>query len=109
MKIIESGKLPGRPDGATVDSEGCLWNARYRGGCVARITPEGKVDRIIEVPASQVTSCTLGGPDLRTLYITTARQKLTPAELEAQPLAGRLFAVTVAVGGLPEPRFALPS
>ena len=110
MKIIESGSsLPGRPDGATVDSEGCLWNARYQGSCVARITPQGKVDRIVKLPASQVTSCTLGGPDLRTLYITTARQKLTPEDLNSQPLAGGLFAVRVDVGGLAEPRFALPS
>jgi sugar lactone lactonase YvrE len=110
MKIIESGgTLPGRPDGATVDSEGCLWSARYQGGCVARITPEGRIDRVIELPASQVTSCALGGADLRTLYITTARQKLTPADLDSQPLAGALFAVKVEVGGLPEPRFTLPS
>jgi sugar lactone lactonase YvrE len=109
MKIIESGGLPGRPDGATVDSEGCLWNARYQGSCVARITPQGKVDRIVKLRASQVTSCTLGGPDLRTLYITTARQKLTPEDLNSQPLAGGLFAVRVGVGGLAEPRFALPS
>jgi sugar lactone lactonase YvrE len=109
MKIIETGPLPGRPDGATVDSEGCIWSARYQGSCLARITPAGKVDRIIELPASQVTSCALGGPDLRTLYVTTARQKLTPAELGSQPLAGGLFAVRVDVCGLPEPRFKLPS
>jgi sugar lactone lactonase YvrE len=109
MKIIETGPLPGRPDGATVDSDGCIWSARYQGSCVARITPQGKVDRIVELPASQVTSCTLGGPDLRTLYITTARQKLSPADLDSQPLAGGLFAVRVDVGGLPEPRFTLPS
>jgi sugar lactone lactonase YvrE len=109
MKIVESGNLPGRPDGATVDSEGCIWNARYQGSCVVRITPAGKAYRIIELPASQITSCTLGGPDLRTLYITTARQKLTPEQLGSQPLAGGLFAVRVDVGGLPEPRFKLPS
>lgn len=109
MKIVESGNLPGRPDGATVDSEGCIWSARYQGSSVARITPKGKVDCIIELPASQITSCALGGPDLRTLYITTARQKLTPDDLKSQPLAGGLFAVRVDVGGLPEPRFTLPS
>jgi sugar lactone lactonase YvrE len=109
MKILEAGCLPGRPDGATVDSEGCIWSARYQGSCVARITPNGKIDRIIELPASQITACALGGPDLRTLYITTARQKLTPDDLKSQPLAGGLFAVTVGVGGLPEPRFTLPS
>jgi sugar lactone lactonase YvrE len=109
MKYLDVPSLPGRPDGATVDSEGCLWNARYQGGCVARITPQGRVDQVIEVPATQVTSCALGGPGLRTLFITTARQKLTQAELVAQPLAGGLFAVNVSVGGLPEPAYLLPS
>jgi sugar lactone lactonase YvrE len=103
--LVDSGALPGKPDGATVDADGCVWNARYEGGCVARITPEGRIDRIIEVPASRVTSCAFGGADLRTLFITTARQKLTREELVAQPLAGSLFAVRLDVGGLAEPRF----
>lgn len=103
--LVDSGALPGKPDGATVDADGCVWNARYEGGCVARITPEGRIDRIIEVPASRVTSCAFGGADLRTLFITTARQKLTREELLAQPLAGSLFAVRLDVGGLAEPRF----
>jgi sugar lactone lactonase YvrE len=110
MRIVEgAATLPGHPDGATVDADGCLWNARYQGGCVARITPKGDIDRIIEIPARQVTSCALGGPGLRTLYITTARQRLTAAELEAQPLAGALFAVEVGIGGIAEPEFPLPS
>jgi sugar lactone lactonase YvrE len=53
-----------------------------------------------------VTACTLGGADLRTLYVTTARQKLSQAELAAQPHAGALFALRVSAPGLPEPRFA---
>ncbi len=104
--LVESGVLPGRPDGATVDADGCLWNARYDGGCVVRITPQGRIDRRIDVPASRVTSCAFGGADLRTLFITTARQKLTADELIAQPLAGALFSTSLDVGGLPEPRFA---
>jgi sugar lactone lactonase YvrE len=82
-----------------------VWSARYEGSCVARITPDGRVDRVIDVPASRVTSCALGSADLRTLYITTARQRLTAAELEAQPHAGAVFAVRVSTPGLPEPRF----
>ena len=103
--LLDAGVVPGRPDGATVDADGCIWSARYEGGCVARITPQGRVDRLISVPASRVTSCAFGGDDLRTLYITTARQKLTPEELRAQPLAGSLFAVRLEISGLPEPRF----
>ena len=103
--LLDAGVVPGRPGGATVDADGCVWSARYEGGCVARITPQGRVDRIIAVPNSRVTSCAFGGPDLRTLYITTARQKLSADELRAQPLAGSLFAVRVETCGLPEPRF----
>jgi sugar lactone lactonase YvrE len=105
--LLDSGAVPGRPDGATVDAEGCVWSARYEGACVARITPEGDVDRVVALPATRVTSCTLGGRDLRTLYITTARQKLTDAELAAQPHAGAVFALRVATPGLSEPRFGL--
>lgn len=105
--LVEAGALPGRPDGATVDADGCVWSARYEGACVARVAPDGRVDRVLTVPATRVTACTFGGPDLRTLYATTARQKLSEAELAAQPLAGAVFALRVDTPGLPEPRFAL--
>ena len=70
----------------------------------------GRIDRVLEVPATRVTSCAFGGTDLRTLFITTARQKLTPDELAAQPFAGSVLAITLDVCGLPESRFgaALP-
>lgn len=97
---------PGRPDGATVDAEGCLWNARYQGGCLARFRPDGRLDRIVELPVSQPTSCAFGGAGLATLYVTTARQKLEPERLAAEPLAGSLFALDVGVAGLEEPAFA---
>jgi sugar lactone lactonase YvrE len=105
--LVDSDVLPGKPDGATIDADGCLWNARYGGGCVVRITPQGQIDRLIDVPASRVTSCAFGGWDLRTLFITTARQMLTPDELAVQPLAGSLFAVPLDVCGLPESRFGV--
>jgi sugar lactone lactonase YvrE len=72
------------------------------------VTPGGRVDRVLAVPATRVTACTFGGPDLRTLYVTTARQKLSEEERAAQPLAGAVFALRVETPGLPEPRFALP-
>jgi sugar lactone lactonase YvrE len=97
---------PGRPDGATVDAGGYLWNARYQGGCLARFAPDGRLDRLIELPVSQPTSCTFGGPDLRTLYVTTARQKLSAEALAAEPLAGTLLALDTGVAGLVEPLFA---
>lgn len=103
--LSDAGTLPGRPDGCAVDSEGHVWNARYGAGRVIRIAPDGRVTATVALPATQVTSCTLGGPDLRTLFVTTARQRLSPAQLAAQPLAGHLFAIPVDVAGLPDIEF----
>jgi sugar lactone lactonase YvrE len=96
----------GGPDGATVDSDGFLWIAGYDGWCVTRYAPDGKVDRVIDLPVRAPTSCAFGGPDLDTLFITTARQRMSEEELAPQPLAGSVLAVKVGVRGLPEPRFA---
>lgn len=97
---------PGRPDGCTVDSEGCVWNARAGGGEVLRLTPDGEVvERVSLGGVTTPTACALGGPDLTTLYITTAKQRLSAEELAAQPHAGDLFSITVDVAGLPEPSF----
>jgi sugar lactone lactonase YvrE len=92
----------GWPDGAVVDSEGYLWNARWGGSCVVRHAPDGSIDRIIEVPVSQVTCPAFGGKDLKTLFITTAAKTLTPEQLAAEKVAGGVFAIEVDVAGLPE-------
>lgn len=105
-RFAAADAAPGRPDGATVDADGYLWNARYQGGCLARFAPDGRLDRLVELPVSQPTSCAFGGPDLRTLYVTTARQKLSAEALGAEPLAGALLALDVGVAGLVEPLFA---
>lgn len=95
---------PGGADGSVVDSEGYLWNARWGGGKVIRIAPDGKLDRVVEVPGvSQVSCPAFGGSDLKTLYITTAREHMTPAELEREPHAGSVFAVALDVPGIAEP------
>ena len=91
----------GRPDGSTVDADGCLWNAEVLTGRVVRYAPDGRAMQAWKLPVSRVTSLTFGGADLRTLYITTARVKLTDAERAAQPLAGALFAMHAPVQGLP--------
>lgn len=96
---------PGYPDGATVDAEGFYWSARWMGGCVARIAPDGRLDRTVALPVSRVTSCAFGGPGLDTLYVTSARVGLDAAALAAEPLAGGLFALDAGVRGLPEPVF----
>lgn len=98
----------GRPDGSTVDCEGFLWNAEFAFGRIVRYAPDGRRDRIIELPVTEPTSITFGGPDHRTLYITTARLFLSEDELAGQPLAGHLLAMEVGVAGLPEPVFGRP-
>ncbi|CDX54600.1 Gluconolactonase [Mesorhizobium plurifarium] len=104
--FVTAQVAPGRPDGATVDAEGFLWNARYQGGALARFAPDGTLDRLVRVPVSQPTSCAFGGEGLRTLYVTTATQTLNAVERAEQPLAGALLALDVGVAGLPEPMFA---
>ncbi|MQA86719.1 MAG: SMP-30/gluconolactonase/LRE family protein [Streptosporangiales bacterium] len=93
----------GRPDGMTIDAEGCLWVALFGGSAVRRYTPDGKVDTVIELPVSQVTACTFGGPGLDELYITTSRQGLPPG---VQPDAGALFRARPGVRGVPALDFA---
>jgi sugar lactone lactonase YvrE len=95
-----------RPDGGAVDSEGCYWTAFYGGGKVARISPAGAVLAEFGVPAMCPTMCAFGGPDLTTLYVTSARQLRSAEELARLPHSGDLFAMSVRVPGLPEPAFA---
>jgi sugar lactone lactonase YvrE len=96
----------GLPDGACVDREGFLWSAQFDAGQVVRYAPDGRLDRTIELPVSRPTACTFGGADLGTLFVTTARLRLSEAERAAQPDAGGLLAIEVGVTGLPEPEFA---
>ncbi len=94
----------GRPDGASVDSEGCYWSALYEGGRVVRLSPQGEILEEIEVPARCPTMVAFGGDDMRTLFITSVGAR--PAEeLEQYPDSGSVFSVRVEVPGLPEQRF----
>ncbi len=94
-----------RPDGACVDSAGCYWSAFYRGGKVVRISPEGRMLGEFPIPAMCPTMCALGGQDLKTLFVTSARQQRTEEELSSLPQSGGIFAMRVDVPGLPEPPF----
>ena len=91
----------GRPDGLTVDAEGGIWVALWGGGAVQRYSPEGSLEEHLPLPVSQVTSCCFGGPDLATLYVTSAARGA-----EHEPLAGSLFACRPGVRGLPATPFA---
>jgi len=96
----------GVPDGLTVDSEGFVWSAIWDGWRVIRYAPNGSIDREVRLPVQRPTSCMFGGPDLQTLYITSASSGLCPASLKAGPMAGAIFAVPTDVVGLPETPFA---
>ena len=78
-RVFASVEGPGFPDGSTVDADGCLWNAEWGGGRVVRYAPDGRVDRALALPASQVTCCAFGGANLDRLYVTTARTGLDPS------------------------------
>jgi sugar lactone lactonase YvrE len=94
-----------KPDGAAVDAEGCYWTALFGSGRVARISPEGEEIASHPLPVPCPTMPAFGGADLRTLYVTTAREGLSEADLRRHPLSGSLFAMAVDVPGLPEPLF----
>lgn len=96
----------GYPDGLTVDCEGYVWSAVWDGWRLVRYDPAGRIDREVVVPVQRPTSCMLGGPELKTLYVTSASIHLDAGALERGPLAGGLFALDVDTAGLPEPRFA---
>lgn len=95
--------LPGRPDGASLDVEGCYWVA-LTSWTIARFTPDGKLDRMIKVPVEKPTMCAFGGSDMSTLFITSIGHGYLP-QGESQPLAGGLFACRPGVTGVPEGKF----
>ena len=93
------------PDGSTVDAEGCVWNAQWGGSQVVRYTADGEVDLILPVPVSQPTCVALGGPDLDLLFVTSARDGLSAADLASQADAGSVLLYHTETRGLPDPEF----
>ena len=97
----------GGPDGMTMDAEGCLWVAFFGGYHVQRFSPEGeRLETVVTPGAPQTTCCCFGGPDLDTLYITTARDSIAGVNTEGEPNSGALFAADVGAVGLPTNLFA---
>lgn len=95
------------PDGAVCDATGHVWNAQYGAGRIACYDPEGRFVHAVDIPASQTTCPAFGGPDLTTLYCTSAAQKLPAGEIRQTPAHGRTFRIAGAGQGLAEPRVKL--
>lgn len=104
--FAELAEGEGLPDGICVDSEGGLWVAVVTGGRVRRYLPTGEIDTEIEVPSPTVTSVGFGGPDNRTLFITTGTILMDDETLARHPLSGSLFCVDVPQQGLEMSAFA---
>lgn len=102
-RFLDFRPLPGRPDGACVDESGCYWIACVGGSAVLRITPGGKVDRTVELPVKRPTMPAFGGPDLRTMFVTSIGER-EPGKDGPGP-HGAIYAIEPGVTGLPEPLF----
>jgi sugar lactone lactonase YvrE len=103
--FVDMNPLPGRPDGAAVDEDGCYWICANDAGLIHRFTPQGKLDQSFAVPVKKPAMCSFGGADMKTLYVTSIR----PANVDRadQPLAGGLFAIRTNTRGIQEPSFSL--
>ena len=104
-RTFAAGFGRGAPDGSCLDADGYVWNARFGGSCLVRFAPDGAVDRVLELPCTNPTSCTFGGPDLDTLYVTSARFELDATRIRQEPAEGGVFACDVGVAGRPEHLF----
>ena len=103
--LIEIDPADGLPDGIAVDAEGGVWICLFGGGAIRRYDAAGALDTIVPLPVTNPTCPAFGGPGLRTLYVTSARHRLTPEQLEREPLAGAVLAFEPEIRGLPRSRF----
>jgi sugar lactone lactonase YvrE len=104
--LVEIDPRDGLPDGLAVDAEGGIWVCLFGGGAVRRYGPDGTLDATIRLPVTNPTSPAFGGPGLRTLYLTSARHRLSLGQLAVEPLAGAVLALEPGVRGLPGHRYA---
>jgi sugar lactone lactonase YvrE len=96
----------GLPDGMTVDVAGGVWVCLFGGAAIRRYGEDGMLEQVIRLPVTNPTCPAFGGADLQTLYVTSARHRLSLQQLTAEPLAGAVLALDAGVGGLPASRFA---
>ena len=105
--LIDLRGQPFYPDGLTVDRDGCLWSAMWDGWCVIRFEATGRELLRLPMPVQRPTCCAFGGPDLSTLFITTAAVGLSEQEMERSLHAGDLFALHSPVTGFAANRWTL--
>jgi sugar lactone lactonase YvrE len=104
--FAKAGK--GAPDGSCTDSDGHLWNAEWGGWRLCRYAPDGALERVIDLPVSRPSCCTFGGPDHRTLFVTSAQYNMSAEEKRQDPDAGSLFSIELDdVKGFPADLFAI--
>lgn len=95
------------PDGSAIDADGYLWNAQWGGWRIVRYAPDGSIERIVDMPVACPTSCAFGGPDMTTLFMTSARKGQSAAALAEQPHAGAVFALETGVRGVAQTPFRI--
>jgi sugar lactone lactonase YvrE len=93
------------PDGLCVDAEGFVWSNQVGIGRVVRYDPSGQIRQEILLPVPRAVGCAFGGPDLDILFITSARETMTPEQLRQAPLSGSIFAVKLETKGLAPTQF----
>lgn len=103
--FVQLGAHEGFPDGATVDAEGGLWSAQWRGHCVVRYDADGRETDRLALPASQITCPVFGGAGMDELFVTSARAGVTAEELRGEPPAGGVFRLRPGRRGLAPHRF----
>ncbi|MES2074764.1 MAG: SMP-30/gluconolactonase/LRE family protein [Pseudomonadota bacterium] len=99
--FVDMNRHPGRPDGAAVDSEGGYWTCANDAGCLLRFTPDGKLERRVELPMAKPAMCAFGGADLGTLLVTS----IVSGKAEDAAWGGAVLTLRPGVAGLAETRF----
>lgn len=108
--LIDTSPWQSGPDGATVDADGYIWVSLIQVGKIARFTPQGKLERLLDAPTDLPSSLAFGGPDLSTLFVTSIKDSGSGRAVSRHPDGGRLFAISgLGVRGIPETRFGEPS
>jgi sugar lactone lactonase YvrE len=105
---VDTAPFESGPDGATIDSEGCIWVALVQAGKIGRFTPDGKLERLVEAPTDMPACVNFGGPDMATLFVTSIKDSGSGRAISSHPFGGHIYALDgLGVTGIPEPRFGL--